>query len=88
MCSLGWPRALTHAASFFGKNLVVEIWSHVRNTVGNGKWVTAMGPTCQSGASHAGLGMATQIWGGMRMTTQMRNATGVGGMGMATQVWK
>jgi hypothetical protein len=22
MCSLGWPRALTHAASFFGKNLV------------------------------------------------------------------
>jgi hypothetical protein len=22
MCSLGWPRALTHTASFFGKNLV------------------------------------------------------------------
>jgi hypothetical protein len=30
-----------------------------------------VGPTCQSGASHAGMGMATQ----------MRNATGVGGLG-------
>ena len=82
MCSLSWPRALTHTASFFGKNLVAEIWSHARNTVGNGKRATTVGPTCQSGASHAGMGMAT---GGMGITTQitqMRNTTGVGGMRM------
>jgi hypothetical protein len=44
MCSLGWPRALTHAASFFGKNLVavrgtqlgMGNGSHARDTVVNG----------------------------------------------------
>jgi hypothetical protein len=35
ICSLGWLWALTHAGSFFGKNLVA-----VRGTLGNGKRVT------------------------------------------------
>jgi hypothetical protein len=59
MCSLGWPRALTHAASFFGKNLVAMRGTQLgmgmkgahgngfgrgaRDTVGNGKWVTCAG---------------------------------------------
>jgi hypothetical protein len=55
MCSLGWPRALTHAASFFGKNL-----GGARDTVGNGNENT--GDTVGNGNENTGLSRSAWEW--------------------------